>query len=304
MTFEQLRVLEAITKEGTFHGAALVLHKSQPAVSLMLKKLEEEIGLQLFSREEYRPKLTPSGEIFYRESTQVLHRMRQLDSLAKSLNSRQETEVCLVVSATCELAPFLRVAGQIKQDYPTTHIRLSTESMGGPIERLIKGDADLIVAAMDDVPVEVVEAVPFDTVEIIPVSHPHYPPAQLAHVKSIGEMQSYVQIIVADSSRGNNSQSRDVLTGGRRWTVSDFAAKREIILSGLGWGGLPNHLIAEDLVRGRLVKLDVEGFPERHSQLFQIRRRDRIAGAVSQAIWQHIMEIKNLPKATEQTFQT
>ena len=39
MTFEQLRVLQAIVSEGTFHGAAHQLNKSQPALSHMIKKI-------------------------------------------------------------------------------------------------------------------------------------------------------------------------------------------------------------------------------------------------------------------------
>lgn len=64
MTYEQLIVLHAIVTEGTFRGAAERLHKSQSAISHMLKKLEAEIDMVLLSREAYRPKLTPAGESF------------------------------------------------------------------------------------------------------------------------------------------------------------------------------------------------------------------------------------------------
>ena len=62
MTFEQLRVLNAIVTEGTFRGAAEKLYKSQPAISNMIKKLEDECGITLFSREQYRPELTEHGQ--------------------------------------------------------------------------------------------------------------------------------------------------------------------------------------------------------------------------------------------------
>lgn len=289
MTYEQLVVLNAIVTEGTFRAAADRLNKSQSAVSHMLKKLENEIDIVLLSREAYRPKLTPAGEAFYRQATRVLQQMQQLRGMAKSLSANQEAEVLLVVTATCPLQPLLEIIGDVAGAYPATHIRLSTESMGGPIERLLSDDADMIIATLDGVPVDQVEAVPYSKVTIVPVAHPNYEPAQSSHLKTTTEMQSFVQVIVADSSSGSISQTRDLLPGGHRWTVSDFAAKKEIILAKMGWGGIPEHLIRDELERGELVALNVEGFPPRQSHVYQIRHRNRDTGIVAQIIWEKLM---------------
>ncbi len=289
MTYEQLVVLDAIVSEGTFRAAAVRLNRSQSAVSHMLKKLEDEIDIVLLSREEYRPKLTPAGEVFYRQATRALHQMRQLGDMAKSLSAKQEAEVFLAVTATYQLAPLLKIVGDVTAAYPATHIRLSTEAMGGPVERLLRDNADMIIATMDGVPADQVEAVPCSMVNIIPVAHPEFEPAQSSQMKTIREMQSYIQVVVADSSSGAHSQSRDLLPGGLRWTVSDFAAKKEVLLAKRGWGGIPEHLIRDELNCGQLVALNVEGYPPRHSQLFQIRRRDRDAGIVAQSIWEQLL---------------
>jgi DNA-binding transcriptional LysR family regulator len=167
---------------------------------------------------------------------------------------------------------------------------LSRESMGGPIERLLRNDADIIIATMDGVPVEQVEAVSFAEVTIVPVAHPDLAPAQSAHMKTISEMQSYTQVVVADSSSGAFTQSRDLLPGGLRWTVSDFAAKKEILLAKLGWGGIPTHMIENELARGELVALNVEGYQKRQSQLFQMRKRDKDVGIVAQSIWERLSQ--------------
>jgi len=288
MTFEQLVVLRAIVNEGTFRAAAERLNKSQSAVSHMLKKLENEIDIELLSREEYRPKLTPAGEVFYRQATRVLQQMQQLGSIAKSMRAEQEAKVFLAVTATCPLKPLLEIIGNVTADFPATHIRLSTESMGGPVERLLRDDADMIIATMDGVPADQVEAISFSTVTIVPVAHPEFEPARNSHMKTISEMQSYVQVVVADSSSGAFSQSRDLLPGGLRWTVSDFAAKKEVLLARMGWGGIPEHLFTDELDQGKLVALNVEGYPPRQSHLFQIRRRDRNVGVVAQSIWERM----------------
>ncbi|KZK88760.1 HTH-type transcriptional activator AllS [Pseudovibrio sp. Ad5] len=289
MTYEQLVVLHAIVTEGTFRGAADRLHKSQSAISHMLKKLEAEIDMVLLSREAYRPKLTPAGEVFYRQAIRVMQQMNELGSLAKTLNAIQEAEVSLAIAATLPLQRVLEVIGHVRAKFPATHIHLSRESMSGPIERLLHDRADIIIASMDGVPVEQVEAVSFADVTILPVAHPAFEPAQSKHMKTIAEMQTYTQIIVADSGSGALSQSRDLLPGGLRWTVTDFAAKKEILQAKLGWGGIPEHMIIEELARGELVQLNVEGFQPRQSRLFQIRKRDRDVGVVAQAIWDDLM---------------
>ena len=288
MTYEQLVVLHAIVTEGTFRGAAERLNKSQSAISHMLKKLETEIDIVLLSREEYRPFLTPAGEVFYRQATRVIQQMKELSIVSKNLNAKQEPEVFLAVTATFPLKPVLEIIGTISDEYPATHIRLSRESMGGPIERLLRNDADIIIATMDGVPVEQVEAFSFSQVTIVPVAHPDFEPARSSHMKTISEMQSYTQVVVADSGSGEFAQSRDLLPGGLRWTVSDFAAKKEILLAKLGWGGIPTHMIDDELAQGKLVPLNVEGYQKRQSHLFQMRRRDKDVGIVAQSIWEQL----------------
>lgn len=291
MTYEQLIVLHAIVTEGTFRGAAEKLNRSQSAISTMLKKLETEIQFSLLSREEYRPKLTPAGNVFYRQATRVMQQMQQLGSVARALNAEQEAEVLLAITATYPLKPILEIVGAVKSDYSATHIRLARESMGGPIERLLRDNADIIIATMDDIPADQVEAIPFAEVTIMPVAHPDYEPAKNTQMKTVSQMQSYTQVVVADSGSGTFTQSRDLLPGGLRWTVSDFAAKKEILLAGLGWGGIPTHMIKEELDSGELVPLNVEGYQPRQSHLFQIRRRDKDVGVVAQAIWQQLMAL-------------
>ncbi|GHB32114.1 LysR family transcriptional regulator [Pseudovibrio japonicus] len=287
MTFEQLVVLEAIVSQGTFRGAAEHLHKAQSAVSHMLKKLEDELGFELLSREEYRPKLTPSGEIFYRHATRVLRGMRELKSIAQNLNSHHEAEVLLSVSSTYPLPPLLKLIGTMTPEFPATHIRLARDNMGGPLERLLSGEAQIIISTLHDVPMERVEAAPVAPIVMLPVAHRDFPAAQGNHLRTTAEMQGYVQVVVSDSSQ-SNEQSRGLLPGGLRWTVSDFATKKEILMENMGWGGMPDYLIRKELEEGTLVPLNVEGYAATPVQQYVMRRRDKPAGIVAQAIWNRI----------------
>ncbi|MEM9500136.1 MAG: LysR family transcriptional regulator [Pseudomonadota bacterium] len=288
MTLDQLVALDAIVATGTFRAAAERLNKAQSAVSHQIRKLEDEIGFALLSRDAYRPSLTSEGEVFYRETARVLEQVRGLKSVAAGLRSAQEPMVSVAITATMALDPVLDLLGSIRQAYPGTNIHVASEMMGGPLARLMEGSADLIIAGLQGIPIDEVETLPFGSITIRPVASADFPAAQKSGVHSRREMQGYTQVIVSGTGGKDFDQSRDVLSGGQRWTVSDFEAKKSIIKAGLGWGGIPEHMMADELASGALVPLRVDGFPPRHTEIFAIRRRDKPMGKVMTAIWASI----------------
>ena len=285
MTLDQLFALEAIVATGTFRAAADRLHKAQSAVSHQIRKLEAELGFDLFSRDEYRPRLTSEGEVFFRETARVLEQVRSLKSVAAGMRGAQEPMVSIAMTATMSLDPILNILGEIGRAYPGTHIRVATEMMGGPLARLMEGEADMIVAGLEGAPIDEVDTLPIGTITIRPVASPEFPAAQRTGIRSRREMQVYTQVIVSGTGGLDFDQSRDVLSGGQRWTVSDFEAKKSVIKAGLGWGGIPEHLMEAELQSGELVPLTVEGYPPRHTEIFAIRRRDQVLGRVMSDIW-------------------
>lgn len=292
MTLDQLIALDAIVATGTFRAAAERLNKAQSAVSHQIRKLEAELGFDLFSRDAYRPSLTSEGEVLYRETARVLEQVNGLKSVAAGLRSAQEPMISVVMTATVSLGPILAVLGSVGRRFPETHIRVATEMMGGPLARLMEGDADLIIAGLEGVPLDEVETMPVDTIVIRPVASPDFPAAQHIGVRSRREMQTYMQVIVSGTGGQDFDQSRDLLTGGQRWTVSDFEAKKSVIKAGLGWGGLPEHLMKQELANGELVPLTVEGYPPRHTEIFAIRRRDQPMGQVMSLLWADLQQVR------------
>ena len=75
MTFDQLEMLEAVVTHGNYRAASEHLHKSQPALSVGIRNLEEEFGITIFDRTEYRSQLTEQGRVFYQWTRQCLERL-------------------------------------------------------------------------------------------------------------------------------------------------------------------------------------------------------------------------------------
>ena len=140
MTLDQLLAFEAIVDTGTFRAASDRLNKAQSAVSHLIRKLEDELQFNLFSRDTYRPTLTEEGVIFHRETLRLLQQYRHLRTTAKALISDEEPVVRIAVAATFALDPVLDLLKRIGGLYPRTHLRVTSENMGGPLARLMDGD--------------------------------------------------------------------------------------------------------------------------------------------------------------------
>ena len=67
MTYDQILTLDFIVKYGSFKAAAKEMYKSQPSLSMAIKKLEDEFQFQILSRDNYRPQLTEEGKVFYKK---------------------------------------------------------------------------------------------------------------------------------------------------------------------------------------------------------------------------------------------
>ena len=291
MTFEQLRVLQAIVTHGTFRSAANALNKSQPALSVMMRNLEAECGFPLFSRETYRPELTREGRVFYDRAVVTLREMGRLNALASRLSGKEEPEVSIAINTIYCVRPLLETLKHVDETYPVTRLNVTTEVLGGAMEGLREGRTDIALTTDADFEPATMELLPFDSVRVIPVARPDYPPAIGARHNTAQDMRGFVQVLVADSSAGERRQSQDVLPDARHWVVSDVEAKKDIISGGLGWGGLPEYVVQDELASGGLVQIHVEGFNIRTSQLYIIRRTDKPVGPVADALWQALRRL-------------
>lgn len=287
MTYDQLGAFLRVASEGSFTAASASLHKSQPAVSKLVRNLEEELGLELFDRTAYRATLTEAGRRFFERAAGVLESTEALRSFARELAGGVEPVVRLAVEAVTPLPAVTKALGSVQARFPAVRIELRTERLSGAIEALENDAADLAVATRLGQGAQALELRHFARVRVIPVARAGHPLAR-AGAPSPAELREHAQIVLRDSALGESSASLNVLPGGLRWTVTDVAAKKELIAAGMGWGGLPEHAVAEDLARGALVALDVPEFEADAMELFAMRRRDRVRGVAMQALWEEL----------------
>ena len=66
MDLRKLEIFTRVAELENFSQAAVSLHMAQPAVSIAIRKLENELGIPLFTRDQYRPLLIGARGNFWR----------------------------------------------------------------------------------------------------------------------------------------------------------------------------------------------------------------------------------------------
>jgi DNA-binding transcriptional LysR family regulator len=92
ISLRQMRAFVAVTRTGSFTGAARQLNLTQSAASMLVQQLEEELGLQLFNRASKAITLTEAGEQLLPPAQRILKRFLLMSSHKHGISRYAEKE--------------------------------------------------------------------------------------------------------------------------------------------------------------------------------------------------------------------
>jgi DNA-binding transcriptional LysR family regulator len=180
--------------------------------------------------------------------------------------------------------------------------RIYVESLGG-VPRLVEsGECPLGVAVALAAPSELLRRVPLVDVELVMVASPDHPLARLPGRLSPAVLRDHVQLVLTDRFAPHGTRDYGVFAS-QTWRLADLGAKHALLRAGLGFGGMPLHLVSDDLRDGRLVRLQLtewEGADRPPSvPICVIYRSDRPLGPAAKWMLGHLVEIshRQLPSA-------
>lgn len=260
MNIEQLRCFVVIVEAGSFRKAAEQLYKAQSAVSYSIKSLEEHVGFELFDRSTYRPSLTEKGRLFYAQTKAFLSAQHQLDRFAENLKDQEVRSLRIAIDPVIDVNKIIPAIKKIKQEFPGIQIQLQTVMLKGPFELLKNDQVDIAITSNFDGGLEY-EFKPVAELSFVAVTNPDY----IKDYKTITPefLENYTQIIVSDDSPSSNAEV-GVLKTSPKWTVTDFASKKDFLANSLGWGNMPRHMVKNEIKSKKLVIIN--GL--RHSKYF------------------------------------
>jgi DNA-binding transcriptional LysR family regulator len=94
LTVRQMKIVVAVANAGSINHARKTLKLAQPTISQQLSKMEDVLGVQLFKRGAQKGlALTPAGEFWFKESTEILNKIDLAFNRHKSLFSHKKIEL-------------------------------------------------------------------------------------------------------------------------------------------------------------------------------------------------------------------
>src|SRR6185503_658532 len=95
MDLTALRIFLAVASERSFSRAAVKVHRTQPAVSQAVRRLETELGEQLFDRSSKRPALTEAGLVLHDYGDRLLRLVEETESAVRELRDLRRGRVLI-----------------------------------------------------------------------------------------------------------------------------------------------------------------------------------------------------------------
>jgi len=148
LTLKQLRYFEALARHSHFGRAADACAISQPAISVQIKELEEELGTELFERSARQVRLTGFGEEFAERVRDILRSVDELGDLARASRDRLAGRLRIGVIPT--IAPYLlpAIIGNLSRTHDGLDIHVRETLTGKLINELAQGRLDTAIVAL------------------------------------------------------------------------------------------------------------------------------------------------------------
>ena len=148
VSLRQLRYLESLAETRHFGHAAEACAVSQPALSMQIKELEDELHLSLVERRKSGIELTEEGEEIARRARTILASVRDLLDYAK--HQEGVLSGALKLGAIPSIAPYLlpKALPELQRRFPGLSLQLRETVTENLVRELVTGDLDVILVAL------------------------------------------------------------------------------------------------------------------------------------------------------------
>lgn len=248
VTLEQARALDALDRAGTFAAAARALGRGHTSVLYLIRTLEDVLGFPVLDRSGYRTRLTAQGRRVLDGCRQLIAAEAALVTVVHELRAGWEPTLTVVFDGIVPVASLLGAVGQLLRAKVPTRIDVRAEFLAGVEAAFEQAPADLMIAVLPPRTSDLV-AVPLAPLQASLVARADHPLARGRHDERTLDRHLLLTVRGSDprlqlSTAGIEAHSTVML--------NDFSSKREAILAGIGYGWLPDAMIARELATRRL----------------------------------------------------
>lgn len=290
LTLRQLQIFDAVVRQQSFTRAAEALHLTQPAVSMQMRQLEEQIGVPLFDLVGKQIHPTDAGRELHRHARLIDARMRDLVSSMEEFRGVQRGELDLTVASTANYFMPKLIAAFCAR-HANVQVRLQVSNQTQILETLSASNRDLAIMGQPPDDAELV-ARPFLDNPLVVIAAPNHPLAGRRNI-TLKRLEREGFISREPDSGTRKAAERHFSRYGREFRsameMSSNEAIKQAVEAGLGLGVMSMHTLELELTLRRLVILDVERFPIMR-QWYVVHRKSKRLSAVAKAFHQFLID--------------
>ncbi|MBK9161414.1 MAG: LysR family transcriptional regulator [Nitrosomonadales bacterium] len=280
LTLRQLQVFEKVAAHLNHSRAAEELYLSQPAVSMQIKQLEENIGLPLFEQMGKKLYLTEAGRELFHYARNIGQQLAEMKSLFDEMKGLGHGRLTLsVVNTANYFTP--QLLARFCQQHPNINVILQVANRDAVLKQLADNNTDLAIMGQPPDGLDI-SAESFMDNPLVVIAAPDHPLARLKRVKFAQLAQE--TFLSREMGSGTRSAMERVFAKHHiqpriSMEMETNEAIKQAVQAGMGLGILSLHSIELELETGRLVVLNVEHFPLLRHWFVAHRSNKRLSGA-------------------------
>lgn len=302
LKFRHLRLLDELERCGSLGRAAVQLHLTQPALSKMLKEVEDAFGLPLFERTPRGLTPTPRGATIVEGARVLLAELGQLGELARATPHEPAPVLRLGAPAAVAAGGMLpAVLAQLAAQAPRLSVQLREAPVPLLFEGLIAGELDALLTSYNQAAFAARRATPLvyepcGQHEYVVIAPPGHPLARRRKRPGWADLAGERWIMPGPALLSRQAVESQFLRAGapvpRPVIESDSPATNvQLVAAGLGIAAVPRGMAEAERQVGRVLRLALHMAPTTvpsalvyraaasgHPQVAELRRAVQAAG--------------------------
>ena len=162
-----LRAFLAVARSGNLTAAAEKIGLTQPALTKTIRRVELDFGSKLFERTTRGMFLTPAGELLLERAERIELHYRQGKEEIQLIETGALEEFRIAAGVAYHVAIAPDLVKRLSFEFPRTRFALHFQVAGQALPRLMSGEVDLVLGALDHAPLEGMETLPLLHIEMV-----------------------------------------------------------------------------------------------------------------------------------------
>ena len=293
ISMRQIHIFDSVARYQSHTLAAQKLHMTQPAVSMQMKQVEKNLGIELFERHGKKLSLSAAGEELREYSKEIIQGYENMMDFVDKIKGCDTGHLTITVATTANHFT-TRILSAFSKKHPDVTISLDVTNRRRILEQLENYEPDIVI--MGEPPKgHGLKSERFMPNPLAIIASPDHDLKNQKEIK-IKQLQNEKFVVREKGSGTREAIERHFNDAGlvceTTLEMNSNEAIKHAVSAGFGLGIVSLHTVELELNNNHLITLDVEGFPlQRYWHL--VTRKGKAMSPVAEAFRNFVLKEAN-----------